>query len=96
MLQSGTMIAVPQSSVPHPCDFFLSQGWETTIAGYSISVSGLDATIALPRQGVAVIEEGVRWHHRSLKVRSVVRPLPYATSLPNSAVARKSVGLASP
>jgi hypothetical protein len=36
------MIAVPQSSVPHPCDFCLSQGWETTIAGYSISVFGLE------------------------------------------------------
>jgi len=35
------MIAAPQSSVPHPCDFFLSQGWEATIAGYSISGSGL-------------------------------------------------------
>jgi len=39
--QSGSMIAVPQRSVPHPCGFFLSQGWEAAIAGYSISVSGL-------------------------------------------------------
>ena len=39
--QSGSMIAVPQRSVPHPCGFFLSQGWEAAIAGYSISGSGL-------------------------------------------------------
>ena len=37
------MIAVPQNSVPHPCDFFLSQGWEATFAGYSISGSGLSS-----------------------------------------------------
>jgi hypothetical protein len=38
---NGSMIAVLQSSVPRPRDFFFSYGWETTIAGYSISVSGL-------------------------------------------------------
>jgi hypothetical protein len=43
------MIAVPQSSVPHPCDFCLSQGWETTIAGYSISVFGLVLFLARPQ-----------------------------------------------
>jgi hypothetical protein len=35
------MIGVPQNSVPRSCDFFLSQGRETTNAGYSISDSGL-------------------------------------------------------
>jgi hypothetical protein len=35
------MIAVPQSSLPHPSGFLLSQEWETTVAGYNISGSCL-------------------------------------------------------
>jgi hypothetical protein len=38
---SGSMIAVPQNSAPHPCGFLLSRGWETALAGYSVSGSGL-------------------------------------------------------
>jgi len=39
---------VPQTSVPHPCEFFLPQGWGTTAAGYSISGFGLVLPLALP------------------------------------------------
>ncbi|MGZ6316908.1 MAG: hypothetical protein ACXWNQ_06575 [Anaerolineales bacterium] len=39
---------------------------------------------------------GYLFGYRSLKIRRVVRTFPYATSPPNSAVARKSVGCASP
>jgi hypothetical protein len=39
-----------QSSVPHPCDVFLSQGWEATTAGYffsGIALLALSAHVAL-------------------------------------------------
>src|SRR6266567_3994054 len=38
------MVAIPTSSVPHLCDFFLSQGWEAATAGYPIAGSALNTS----------------------------------------------------
>src|ERR1035437_8973088 len=53
------MIAAPQSSVPHPCEFFLSQGWEATAPNRARTPSIQMKNFLHPGPPLALF---ARWH----------------------------------